>query len=92
MGANYLRSYLAQQHTRVIQLKWSHLINNTFKAKSTSRSKGKHDWYGTNLDPWLDLGSISLENVENLDLDLDLHHGLNVTLAQLFQPLLWTWI
>ena len=31
MGANYLWSYLAQQHTRVIQSKWSHLINNTFK-------------------------------------------------------------
>ena len=38
------------------------------------------------------IGFISLENAENLDLDLDLHHGLNVTLAQLFQPLLWTWI
>ena len=31
MGANYLRSYLAQQHISVIQLKWTHLINNTFK-------------------------------------------------------------
>ena len=34
MGANYLRSYLTQQHISVIQLKWTHLINinnNTFE-------------------------------------------------------------
>ena len=71
----YLRSYLSQQHTSVIQLKWTHLTNKTFKAKS--RSKGKHEQYGSNLDLWLDLGStISLEKVENIDLDL--HHAPSV--------------
>ena len=40
MGAIYLRSYLTQQHTSVIPLKWTLLIDKIFKAKS--RSKGKN--------------------------------------------------